>query len=268
MSVKAKMTAIADEIRELSGTSGAMGLDAMATNLGDANTEVSGQADLIAQIASALEGKASGGNIELPELTNPASQEEVFLDKEFIDKDGKAKTGTFTIENELTEQDSLIAQIQSVVDNLPEAGGSGSGVPEFSTVTFRLADVNLSDHYNFLGHWEFCFITANYINETYTQSSLILFSNNEDNKMDKSEIIITVPTNSTIFLDFEAAGNHYISAISSNNHNELYDMEQYQSTGFNYSVYSAGCRFQTGSGAYWFNIPIFGDTEVIIEEYD
>lgn len=144
MSVKAKMTAIADEIRELSGTSGAMGLDAMATNLGDANDEVVDQADLIAQIANALEGKASGGGgeIELPELINPASQEEVFLDKEFIDKDGKAKIGTFTIENELTEQDSLIAQIQSVVDNLPEAGG-GDG-----TITADVCSVAISNYAN------------------------------------------------------------------------------------------------------------------------
>lgn len=144
MSVKAKMTAIADEIRELSGTSGAMGLDAMATNLGDANTEVSGQADLIAQIASALDGKASGGNIELPELINPASQEEVFLDKEFIDKDGKAKTGTFTIENELTEQDSLIAQIQSVVDNLPEAGSGSEG----GTIVADVCSVSIPNYAN------------------------------------------------------------------------------------------------------------------------
>lgn len=127
MSVKTKMTAIANKIRELLGTTDVMGLDTMATNLGEANTEVSNQAELIAQIASALEGKASGSNVELPELTNPASQEEVFLDKEFIDEGGNVKTGTFTIENELTEQDSLIAQIQSVVNNLPEAGGNGGG---------------------------------------------------------------------------------------------------------------------------------------------
>jgi hypothetical protein len=86
--------------------------------------------------------------------------------------------------------------------------------------------------------------------------------------MNNSEITITVPTNSTIFLSFESAGNHYISTISSNNRNELYDMEQYKSTVFNHSVYSAGCRFQTSSGANWSNIPIFGDTEIIIKEHE
>ena len=61
MSVNSKMMAIADEIRELSGTTGVMGLDAMATHVGNANTNVSTEADLIAQISSALEGKAAGG---------------------------------------------------------------------------------------------------------------------------------------------------------------------------------------------------------------
>ena len=61
MSVNSKMTAIADEIRELSGTTGAMGLDAMATHVCNANDNVSIEADLIAQISSALEGKAAGG---------------------------------------------------------------------------------------------------------------------------------------------------------------------------------------------------------------
>ena len=61
MSVNSKMTAIADKIRVLSGTSGAMGLDAMATHVNTANSNVSTEAGLIAQIQSALEGKAAGG---------------------------------------------------------------------------------------------------------------------------------------------------------------------------------------------------------------
>lgn len=64
MSVNSKMTAIADEVRELSGTTGTMGLDAMATHVGEANTKVGTEADLIAQIASALEGKAGSSSAE------------------------------------------------------------------------------------------------------------------------------------------------------------------------------------------------------------
>lgn len=61
MSINSKMTAIADEVRELSGTSGAIGLDAMAAYVNEANDEVTYQASLIAQIANALDGKAAGG---------------------------------------------------------------------------------------------------------------------------------------------------------------------------------------------------------------
>ena len=61
MSVNTKLTAIADEIRELSGTSGAMGLDAMATHVGEANDEVGNQTELLAQVFAALDGKAAGG---------------------------------------------------------------------------------------------------------------------------------------------------------------------------------------------------------------
>lgn len=61
MSVNAKMTAIADEIRELSGTAEPMGLDAMAAHVGDANEEVAEQTELIEQIYLALEGKAMDG---------------------------------------------------------------------------------------------------------------------------------------------------------------------------------------------------------------
>jgi hypothetical protein len=40
MSVNSKMTAIANEVRILSGTTAAMGLDAMASNVNDANIEI------------------------------------------------------------------------------------------------------------------------------------------------------------------------------------------------------------------------------------
>ena len=40
MSVNSKMTAIADEIRELSGATDKLSLDTMATSLGEANDEV------------------------------------------------------------------------------------------------------------------------------------------------------------------------------------------------------------------------------------
>jgi hypothetical protein len=55
MSVNSKMTALADEIRELSGTTTTKSIDAMITDVDEANTEVNTQADLISQINTALE---------------------------------------------------------------------------------------------------------------------------------------------------------------------------------------------------------------------
>lgn len=70
MTVNSKMTALADEIRELSGTTIPKGIDAMTTDVSVANIEISEQTDLIMQISSALEGKASGvGTTETCTLT-------------------------------------------------------------------------------------------------------------------------------------------------------------------------------------------------------
>lgn len=65
MSVNIKMTAIADEIRELSGITETLGLDAMATNLMDANSEVDSQTSLLTQAITLLEGKAVTGDVNL-----------------------------------------------------------------------------------------------------------------------------------------------------------------------------------------------------------
>lgn len=72
MSVNSKMTAIADQVRTLQGGTGKLGLDAMATQVGAANSTVTAQASLISQIASALEGKAAGGG-ELQHATGTAT---------------------------------------------------------------------------------------------------------------------------------------------------------------------------------------------------
>lgn len=68
------------------------------------------------------------GGIELPELTNEGSASDLMLNKELIDGNGNVITGTFTIDNELTEQDNLITQIQTAVDSLPEADSSGGNL--------------------------------------------------------------------------------------------------------------------------------------------
>lgn len=59
MSVNSKMTAIANEIRTLQGSTEKLGLDAMATQVNAANATVDAQASLIAQIQTALSGKGT-----------------------------------------------------------------------------------------------------------------------------------------------------------------------------------------------------------------
>ena len=62
--------------------------------------------------------------VDLPELPNPATDSEVFAGKEFIDNSGDKKIGAFTIDAEITEQDSLLAQIRTALVGKTAAGGS------------------------------------------------------------------------------------------------------------------------------------------------
>lgn len=102
--VNEKMTAIADQIRTLIGTTGAMGLDAMATNLTTANSAVAsaktaitdkgvsvpdgaGVDDLAALIASII----------CPDVSKvTAAAGNVLAGKVFVDANGNAVTGTMT----------------------------------------------------------------------------------------------------------------------------------------------------------------------------
>lgn len=93
MSVNSKMTVLANEIRELSGTTTSKSIDAMTSDVDAANTEIAEQTELLEQIAAALEGKAGGGTV-LPTLDNPAVAADILSGKEAIDGDGNVITGT------------------------------------------------------------------------------------------------------------------------------------------------------------------------------
>lgn len=123
------LVAIADKIRVLSGSEDAMSLDAMRDKIGDANISVEAALSALINKGVNIPDGANIGNIadligsveaELPELSNPAIASELFVNKELIDADGNVVTGTFTIDSELSTQDSLISQIQNVVNELPD----------------------------------------------------------------------------------------------------------------------------------------------------
>lgn len=77
--------------------------------------------------------EAGNGGVTLPELTNEGSASDLLAGKELIDSSGSKVIGTFSIDDELSEQDDLIAQIQSAVDSLPDV--STEPVLQDKTVT-------------------------------------------------------------------------------------------------------------------------------------
>ena len=85
-SLKQTLTAIADEIRVLSGTTEPMGLDAMTEHVSEANDSVSTESDLITQITNALEGKSAVSvetcSIHNVEYTAPITI--IYIDGNFV----------------------------------------------------------------------------------------------------------------------------------------------------------------------------------------
>lgn len=105
------LTALADEIRELSGTTTPKSLDAMTSDVDAANTEIAEQAELLNQIATALEGKAGNpGGVVLPKLNNPASASDILSGKEAINGSGNKITGTITTQAAKTITPSTSSQ--------------------------------------------------------------------------------------------------------------------------------------------------------------
>lgn len=68
---------------------------------------------------------AEVGGVELPALTNEGAASDLMKGKQMISGAGNAVTGTFTLDGEISEQDSIIEQIKSALK------GKASGVNEY-----------------------------------------------------------------------------------------------------------------------------------------
>lgn len=114
------------------------------------------------------------GSVELPSLANEGSAVDLMLGKELIDADGNKITGIFTINNELTAQDDLIAQIQAAVDNLPEAG-CGEPTLQSKTVTPSTSSqtVTADSGYDGLNTVTVNAIPSTYVKPTSTKAATI-----------------------------------------------------------------------------------------------
>lgn len=76
---------------------------------------------------------------ELPELTTPASAEEVFAGKEVINQEGEVQIGTFTIATELSEQDELLSELEAVLENKAIGGGTSGSEVEDNIISRTIA---------------------------------------------------------------------------------------------------------------------------------
>lgn len=118
MSVSTKMTAIADKIRSLLGLTGTMGLDAMASNLGEVEDEVDSQTELINQIVSALEGKVSSDSANINKFIT-ITTEECSADLYYFDEQYNICTlGAYSSANIL---EGILFSIESPVDVISDS---------------------------------------------------------------------------------------------------------------------------------------------------
>lgn len=102
------LTVLADAIRERAGSEGKMAFP-------------HGMAQMVKSIPT--------GGVTLPTLENPVTEAEVFLGKEYINGSGQKETGSFSLDDEMMEQDALILQISNALRNKVSSNNSGTLPP-------------------------------------------------------------------------------------------------------------------------------------------
>lgn len=136
-----KITAIADAIRGKTGRADSLTLDQMATEIAEIETgkklpeltNEGGASDLMEgkELIDGEGKKVTGTYVPLDTSDATAAADEIFLG-ETAYADGEKVTGTFTLAAEMTEQNSLIAQIRQTL----EEKAAGGGVPEYTRVGY------------------------------------------------------------------------------------------------------------------------------------
>lgn len=159
------------------------------------------QLELLLEEVNAL---PEAGGVDLPELTNAGTSADLLQDKQLIDGEGNVVTGTFTIDNELSAQDDLIAQIKATVNSLPDAGGGGT---DFETCSLTINSTIFSQ----ANPGRLSAVT--YKNNTFEHIFMYMYGNTITIENVICESVITLCTPSSPLLSFENAVVH--SAIFS-----------------------------------------------------
>ena len=121
--INEKMTALANEVRELSGETGALSIDGMTTTLGEENAgfhiNLQTQNGLIEQIQSALQGKAGGGS------SAPDGEDVTAETNAYTEKITQLTEAIIDLENELDGKASGSGSIQTYTGTVCGAGALG-----------------------------------------------------------------------------------------------------------------------------------------------